>query len=203
VYVVPDPKGESVSVVFSDSLSPDEDVTIDRIAGLRLTARDASGKETPLPLTKEKASLVGKIPVSKAEQLVGSVRYGVLAKGGAKPYLLVYHPVAVLGTLQDTSAVLGEKVPVQLVAACGGKGVRFRFLSGGKPVADSEVSVTKADGSKVKLVTDREGWTETVPGAGQFAAWARTSEASSGEHDGKKYEEIRHYATLVVTVGKN
>ena len=37
---------------------------------------------------------------------------------------------------------------------------------------------------------------------GQYGIQAKHAEAVTGEIDGKKYDEARHYATLVVTLGK-
>ncbi|MGL6096020.1 MAG: Kelch repeat-containing protein, partial [Fimbriiglobus sp.] len=46
---------------------------------------------------------------------------------------------------------------------------------------------------------DTDGNTAGFAGAGRFAVFAKHTEPKAGEHDGKKYEEVRHYATLVVT----
>jgi len=43
VFIVPDATGAGAKVVFSDSLSPDENVPIAKIANLKLFLRDASG----------------------------------------------------------------------------------------------------------------------------------------------------------------
>jgi uncharacterized GH25 family protein len=69
-------------------------------------------------------------------------------------------------------------------------------------VADSEGSVLLPDGKKEKLKTDKDGYTAAFEGSGRYAVWLRHVETKAGEHDGKKYEEVRHYATLVVDVAK-
>ncbi len=46
-FIVPDDKGESAKVVFSDSLEPDTSVNIEKIANTKLTFRDATGKDSP------------------------------------------------------------------------------------------------------------------------------------------------------------
>ena len=38
--------------------------------------------------------------------------------------------------------------------------------------------------------------------AGRYGVYAKHVEAKRGEHAGKKFDEIRHYATLVCDVGK-
>ena len=44
VFVVPQKDGTSVQVVFSDDLNADENVSIDKIASLKLTCVGAAGK---------------------------------------------------------------------------------------------------------------------------------------------------------------
>ncbi|MGL6094637.1 MAG: hypothetical protein ACRC7O_02395, partial [Fimbriiglobus sp.] len=197
VFVVPATTGDAVTVVFSDSLEPDENVPIAKIAALKLTARDAAGKETPVELVTEKHALAGKLAGAGPRVVTGTVAYGVMTKGGAKPYLLTYHPKAVVGPINGKPIVVSaplEVVPVPL----GGR-VAFQVLAAGKPVADAEVSVTTPDGKKEKVKTDTDGNTVGFAGAGRFAVFAKHTEPKAGEHDGKKYEEVRHYATLVVT----
>lgn len=198
VFVVPEASGK-VSVVFSDSLAPDEDVPVTKIAGLKLFGRDAAGKEGPVTLVAGKAALTGQATRGTAT-LYGSVKYGVMKKGEGKPYLLAYHPKAVVAT--GGPETVGEKLPVELVAAAEGKGLRFRFLAAGKPVAEAEVNIHKPDGGKEKVTTGKDGWTPAVEGQGRFGAWAKNIEAATGEHEGQKYEEVRNYATLVVESSK-
>ena len=52
--------------------------------------------------------------------------------------------------------------------------------------------------TKEKVKTDKDGYTQAFEKTGRYAAYFKFNEAKSGEHDGKKYEEVRHYATLVV-----
>ena len=77
---------------------------------------------------------------------------------------------------------------------------KFQLLLVGKPVADAEGSVLKPDGTKEKVKTDKDGFTPAFDATGRYAVWLRHTEAKAGEHDGKKYEEIKHYATLVADV---
>ena len=124
-------------------------------------------------------------------------------RGDAKPYLLAYHPKAVLGAVAADKLALGEKVlPVEIVPVVSGSDVKFRFLAAGKPVADAEVTVIKPDGSKAKSKTGKDGLTEAFPAKGRYGAWAKDVVAEPGELGGKKYDEVRHYATLVTEFPK-
>jgi hypothetical protein len=70
-------------------------------------------------------------------------------------------------------------------------------MARGKPLADAEVTVILPDGKQEKVKTDAQGQTKTLTQKGRYGAWARFWEKSAGERDGKKYEELRHYAMLV------
>ncbi len=204
VFVVPDSKNPAKAVVvFSEDLEADENVTMDKVSGLKLTCRDGAGKETAVEHKAGKHELAATVPGTGPRMVFGSVHYGVLQKGDAKPYLLAYHPKAIIGAVPADKVVVGEKVlPVELVPVASGSGVRFRFLAAGRPVADAEVTILKPDGGKTKSKTNVDGLTEAFSEKGRYGAWAKTVIAGAGEHGGKKYDETRHYATLVTEFPK-
>ena len=123
-----------------------------------------------------------------------------MQKGEGKPYLLAYHPKAVLGAVVSEKTAVGEKTPAEILPVQKGSKVRFKFESAGKPIADAELNIMKPDNTKAKLKTDKDGLTEELDGAGRYGVWARHFVNKSGELAGKKYEEVRNYATLVVDV---
>ena len=197
VYLVPAKDGKAVTVVFSDDLAPDENVPVEKIASLKLTARVA-GKDTPVECKTGKHELTAALPAD-AKVSFGTVTYGLSTRGD-KPSLLVYHPKVVLTGATEKDATVGEKAVVEVVPVTADGKTKFRLLAAGKPVADAEGSVLLPDGKKEKLKTDKDGFTTAFAGAGRYAAWLRHTEAKAGEADGKKYDEVKHYATLVVDV---
>jgi uncharacterized GH25 family protein len=200
VFVVPDKDGSTATVVLSDDLQTDEAVDAAKIAGLTLNARDAAGKDATVSSKAGKHSLTAELPGSGPRVVFGSLTYGVMQKGEGKPYLLCYHPKALVGAIAADKATIGEKLPIELLALTDGGKVRFNVLATGKPLPDAEVTVLKPDGSKVKVVTGKDGLTEAIEGTGRFGAWSRFIDPKAGEHAGRKYEEVRHYATLVVDI---
>ena len=76
--------------------------------------------------------------------------------------------------------------------------IRFLVASKGKPVAGIEVGVMLPGGKKEKAKTDDKGLTAAFDAPGRYGAWVRHVEEAGGELDGKKYEQVRSYATLVV-----
>ena len=199
-FVVPDAKGESAKVVFSDTLEPDADVNIEKIASTKLTLRDATGKESPLEWKKGDGFYAVNVPGGGDRVVYGVTDYGVLQKGDTKPFKLAYYPKAVLGAAG--AKAVGEKLALEVVAEGGSGKVRFRVLAAGKPLADSEVTVMLPAGGKKAATTDKDGYTPAFDGAGRYGVYAKQTEVKSGEHGGKKYDEVRSYATLVCDVQK-
>src|SRR5437660_2766600 len=110
-FIVPEPGGATAKVIFSDDLKPDTAVNVEKIADTKLTVRDASGKETPVALTKGDGCYVATIPGTGDRIVRGTTEYGVLQKGDGKPFRLVYHPRALIGSPQ-VSAVASEKLAI-------------------------------------------------------------------------------------------
>lgn len=198
-FVVPGEKGDSAKVVFSDNLEPDAAVNIEKIASTKLTLR-AGGKESALEWKKDDGFYAVNVPGSGDRVVYGVTDYGVLQKGDAKPFKLVYYPKAVLGAPQ--AKPVGEKLALEIAADGKAGALRFQVLAAGKPLAGSEVTVMLPGGGKKAVTTDKDGYTPAFDATGRYGAYAKHSEAKAGEHAGKKYDEIRSYATLVCDVAK-
>src|SRR5262245_32299989 len=196
VFVTPGPGESEARVVFSDSLEPDDQVDIGKVAGLKLTLRRPGEKDVPLTHKMGEHCLTVALPGRGPGVVFGSVEYGIFQRGKDKPALLKYHPKLILGPAAGARP-LGE-APAELVPVVEGGKVRFRLIGGGKPVADAEVTVMVPGKASEKSKTDRDGLTPEYAAAGRYGAWARHVEATSGKSGDKEYEEIRHYATLVV-----
>ena len=201
VFVVPAPDGKSVKVVFSDNLSPDENVDINKVASLKLTGRFTNGKEAAIESKVDKHHLAADIKLADPLCVYGSVTYGLMTRKDTKPALLIYHPKAIFAGSDLKSATIGEKAALEIVTVTESGKTRFRLLAQGKPVADAEGSILLPDDKKEKLKTDNDGYTPAFEAPGRYAVWLKNIETKAGEHDGKKYEEVRHYATLVADIG--
>jgi len=199
VYVVPAKDGQWLTVVFSDSLEPDEKVKMGKLAGLKLVAR-IDGKDVPVEYTKADHSFTAK-PPKGASVVYGTAVYGLLTKS-EKPTLLVYHPKAVLGGAGAKSATVGEAAALEIVPVTEAGKTRFQLLAKGKPVAGAEGTVVLPNGTKGKVTTDKDGYTPGFEKTGRYTVYLKLVETKAGEHECKKYEEIRHYATLVADLGK-
>jgi hypothetical protein len=202
-FLVPD--GDSKGkAVFSDTLKPDKDVPIDRIANTKLVVI-ADGKATDLTWTLDKTAncYTFDVPGSGSRIVIGTTDYGVLQRGESKPFLLHYYPKAVFGNVPSPErATVGDRVPLELIPVAEGGKLRFKAVAGGKPLVKTEVTVLIPGEEKGKVVTtDDAGLTPAFDKKGTYGAQVRQVEAKSGEQVGKKYDEVRNYATLVVTFG--
>ena len=128
--------------------------------------------------------------------MFGTAALGVRAKGD-KPFLLAYYPKAVFGPVPEKLLTIGKAVPVEIVPSGKARQLRFQVIADGKPAADADVTVLTPDGDSKKVVTDADGLTPIFAEPGRYAVWARLVEGKSGESNGKKYEEVRRYPTLV------
>ncbi len=199
VYIVPNADGPGAVVVFSDSLAADPKVAMTRVQGLKLTARSGAGQESPVELTRAEHELTAAKGFDGAKLVYGSVVYGFASKAEV-PALLVYHPKFVAAGVTGKEATVGDKCALEIVPVTVGGKTRFQFLAAGKPVENAEGSLTRPDGKKEALKTDKDGFTAAFEATGRYAAYLRHTEAKPGEHEGKKYAEAKHYATLVVDV---
>jgi uncharacterized GH25 family protein len=202
-FLVPDGPSKG-KAVFSDNLKPDKDVPVDRLANTKLVVL-ADGKATDLTWVLDKAAncYTFEVPGSGSRVVVGTTDYGVLQRGDSKPFLLHYYPKAIFGDLPvPEQAAAGDKVPLELVPVAAGGKLRFKALAGGKPLAKADVTVLVPGEPKGSTVTtDDNGLTPEFDKAGAYGAQVRRVEAKAGDREGKKYEEVRQYATLVVTLG--
>lgn len=202
VYIVPSEDGKSVQMVFSDSLAPDKSVPISKIAGTKLTLRNG-GKDAPLQHEQVENYLKAAANGEGTRTVFGHTDYGVVQKGDNKPFRLHYYPKAILGNAFAPEATIGKEAAIEIVPILDGSKVKFLVVTNGKPLAGAEVFLRKPGAEKAEtLKTDENGHTAAFAETGRFAVVARKLDTVSGERDGKKYDEERHYATLVVDIPK-
>jgi hypothetical protein len=202
VFVLPQSGGTSARIVMNEELKPSSEVDIGIIAGLKLSVRKGNGSETPLALVKGENFYEALVPGTGTRLLHGIVDLGMLQSGPGKPNILIYYPKAIAGDAFSAKTVVGDAAPVEIVPVGKPGSVTLKLLVMGKPKAEAEITVILPDGSQQKVKTDANGISEhQFTQTGRYGAWARDWQPSAGERDGKRYEEIRNYATLVFDAG--
>ena len=196
-FVVPEAGGRQARLVMSEDLDPDPAVGIEIVRGAKLFLRDEAGQETPLELVKEEFFYRLALPGKGVRLIHGVADLGVMTRG-SKVFRLIYHPKTIVGAAFGDQALIGGSTPVELIPVGRPGALSFRLVAQGRTLPDAEVQIVLPDGSQTKVKTDAAGQTPPFAHYGRFGAWARFFEPLSGEWDGKRYEETRHYATLVV-----
>ena len=197
-FVVPHAGNRSADFILSEDLKPERYVNVDLIKEAKLFLRDAEGKDTALTLVRDANIFRLNLP-GKGDRIIhGIANLGISPNGrGPKPFLLLYYPKTILGNLTGSAATIGGDAVVELVPLGESGNLKFQLISRGKPLADAEVAVVLPNGQEKRVKTDSTGTTPVFTEAGRFAAWARFWEPGTGEHNGKPYEQLRHYAMLV------
>jgi uncharacterized GH25 family protein len=138
-------------------------------------------------------------------------QYGVLQRDKSEPFLLNYyakgfvgmHPALSPKELPGWFTQPWDKLPLEIVPLVGEGRLAVRVVWQGKPLAGAEYALlvpgeakptegkTDADG-KIKLA-------EPLP-TGPYGIRVKHTEAKEGQLAGKAYKEVRHYATLTLTL---
>lgn len=198
-FVVPQTGGQSARLIISETLVPDPVVDVRVIERTKLKLRDGEGKDHELEMQREGDSFVMKLPGTGARVIHGEANLGI-SPGirGPKPYLLLYYPKTVLGEAWGEKSRVGGRAVVE-VAPEGEPGrLLLRLLVRGEARGGSEITVVQPDGKEVRVKTNEEGVAGPFTQSGRYAVWARYWENVAGEHEGKAYEQVRHYGMLVV-----
>jgi len=199
VFVVPDDRGLRADVVFSESLDADPDVDDAPLATMVLEGRSHDGRISPLPVRARGTGCGIDLP-GGVTSVGGRLDYGVMTRGGAEPFLLVYHPRAILGDPFAPAAAPAADPAPRIVPRGAPGAVQFLVEAAGRPVADADVTVIMPDGGQKKVKTGADGLSPAFAASGRYGAWARHVEMLAGEHAGKPYAQVRHYPTVVCTI---
>lgn len=196
-FVVPEPDGTKAKMIMSETLTPEAGVDVAIIGGTKLYVRTVDGSDTPLTLVKEANAYEVSLAGAGTRVVHGFTDLGIMQRGSGKPHVLLYYPKTILGDAFDPKTVVGGETPVEIVPIGKPGDLKLKLVGRGKPVPHAEITVILPDATQKVVKTDESGLTETFSQTGRFGAWARFWESVPGERNGKKYEELRHYATLV------
>ena len=197
LWLIPGDKPNTVKLVFSDKLAPDTENPnlIEKIKHTGLYIHDPGSKHIDLAMEKATAAFVANLP-EKSEVIRGKCNYGVFQRGDTPPSLLNYYCIYKKGKLDDSSCFHCQ--PFQAREEKPGV---FLIEFESDPAANAEVVLTGPEGFKeLKGTTNKEGFVtfdmNNAP-KGLYGLRARHIVKEAGEHQGKKYETITNYVTLV------
>jgi hypothetical protein len=205
LWIVPDRAANEkrVHVYFSETAEPDDPALLSRLAGLKLQQNSSGGRRDLLEPKRDKDSLVV-FPVGSdsAESYSLTHKYGTLSRDG-ETFLLVYHARMYPATPTNRWSLppADQRLPFELVPSMADGKLTVRVLWNGKPLPAAEVKADPAGKERIEGASDADGaFTVAAGEPGTYAFRAKHIEQVAGESGGKKYDSIRHYSTLVVTI---
>jgi hypothetical protein len=190
--------GRAAEVYFSELAEAGDPRFLPKIAQTQLWLQTASGKFEPLKVHVASDRLRAWLPYVGSLVVVGKCRYGVLARPNQTPFLLRHFPKAIAGNPDELNKLPPHgKLPLEVVATIDGERLRLVALREGKPVPKAEFVTVDSELKNEKLTADSEGQaTWKPPAPGNYAVYVRSTTKETGEVNGKKYEEIRDFATV-------
>src|SRR5579884_1946263 len=193
--------GRAAEVYFSELAEAGDPRFVNKIAKTELWLQRTPGHFAALKVHKAPDRLRAWLPEEVAMVVVGRCVYGVLARPKQTPFLLRHFPKALDGSAAELNNMQAYgKLPLEIVAAFEDGGVRLTALKDGKPVPKAQFVTVDARLANVQLTADENGRaTWRPPAAGVYAVYTRDTRKEPGEVAGKKYEEIRDFATVVFT----
>lgn len=191
--------GRAAEVYFSELAEAGDPRFLAKVAHTQLWLQKTPGQFEPLSLHQAPDRLRAWVPATGSLVVVGQCRYGVLPR--KVPFLLRHFPKAMAGNPDELNRMKPySKLPLEVVATVVGDEVRLVALKDGKPVPHAEFVTVDSRLANVTLKADAEGvaaWKPPAPGT--YSVYTRDTRKESGEADGRKYEEIRDFATVAFT----
>jgi hypothetical protein len=193
--------GRAAEVYFSELARAGDPRFVAKIAGTELWLQKTPGRFEPLEVHRAPDRLRACLPESGSVVVVGRCVYGVLARPKQTPFLLRHFPKALAGDPDELNRMRPHgKLPLEVVGTLDEGGIRLTALRDGKPVPRAEFVTVDADLANVRLRADEggtAGW--KPPAAGVYSVYTRDTRKEPGEAGGKKYDEVRDFATLTFT----
>jgi hypothetical protein len=197
--------GRSAEVYFSEQAKAGDPRFIPKIAHTRLWVQSRPGEFRELTVQAGADRLRAALPAAKSLGVVGECRYGVLARPKQTPFLLRHYPKAVAGTPDEINRLVRRpEIPFEIAATIDRKNetsaaaqLRLVAMRQGKPMPGAVFHAVDADLAEVKFTAGPDGsasW--TPPATGYYCIYVADTLKESGELDGKRYDEVRDFATL-------
>jgi hypothetical protein len=190
--------GRAAEVYFSELAEAGDPRYIPKVAHTQLWMQRTAGTFEPIKVHKGADRLRAWLPETGSVMVAGECRYGVLARPKQTPFLLRYFPKALAGDPGELNRMKPYGMfPLEIAAFIEGDSIRFTAVKDGKRVPKAEFVTVDANLVNTTVTADAEGkavWKPARPGA--YSVYTRDSRKEAGELSGKKYEEIRDFATI-------
>jgi len=188
--------GRSVDVFFSERAEAGDPRFIGKVAGTQLWMQHEPGKFVRLKTHQGTDRIRANLNADGAVSVTGFCEYGVIERDAA--FLLRYYPKAISGPIAELNQLkANDKATLEITATVSPESITLVLLDGGKPVPHAVFTTVDDSLNNEELKGDNEGrvlWKPSSPG--HYCVYAKVVRKEAGEQGGKKYTEIREFATL-------
>jgi hypothetical protein len=190
--------GRAAEVYFSEQAAAGDPRFVEKIVHTRLWRQTEPGKFEPLDVRKAADRLRAHLPSSGSASVTGVCEYGVLTRPGERPFLLRYFPKGLAGEPDELNGLQPRPgAPLEIMATLGDKSIELTALADGKPIPDATFHAVDQDLAEEDITADADGRATWKPkAAGTWSIYVKRVTPDAGERDGKRYEEIRDFATV-------
>jgi Protein of unknown function (DUF3386) len=202
--------GRLAEVFFSEQAEAGDPKLVAKIAHTKLWIQTRPGEFRELTVQQAPDRLVASLPSDRTLAVVGQCEYGVLARPNQTPFLLRYYPKAVAGNPDDLNRLTTRREisfeiqptfenDVRDKEKPASDRVRLIALRDGKPIPGATFTAVDSALSEQTIKADSNGlavWNPPAPG--RYSVYTRETLKQTGTVGGKKYDEIREFATLAL-----
>jgi hypothetical protein len=202
IYILPAAEaGRSAEVYFSEIADAGDPTYIDKIAHTELWMQTAPGEFRSLKVRKGADRLRAYLPGTGSTAVIGQCEYGVLARPNQTPFLLRYYPKAVAGKPEELNRLKPRSdTRLEIMATFNEDSIEFAVLGEGKPIPNALFTTVDVNLANEEFSANEAGRaTWTPPSPGKYSVYVRRYLKEPGDIAGKRYEEIREFATLAFT----
>jgi hypothetical protein len=190
--------GRAAEVYFSERATAGDPRFIDKVAGTKFWRQATPGEFEPAAVGKAADRLRAHLPSGGSLSVIGVCNYGVLARPGQTPFLLKYFPKALSGLPEELNRLEPRpETPLEIAATFTAEGIEMTALVDGSALAGAVFHTIDDDLGNEELTAGddlRVIWRPAE--AGNYSVYVEHVRHEPGEADGRRYDEIREFATL-------
>jgi hypothetical protein len=193
--------GRAAEVYFSEQAAAGDPRFVEKVAHTRLWRQTEPGEFQPLEVRKAADRLRAHLPSSGTMSIVGVCEYGVLTRPGEPPFLLRYFPKGVAGQPAELNRLQRRPdAPLEIMATIQEESIELVALADGQPVPGALFHAVDRDLAEQEITADADGHATWKPtSTGTWSIYVKRVLAKAGENDGKRYDEIRDFATICLS----
>ncbi len=207
LWLLPQAEGKNnaarVQLYFGEAAEPDDPDLLKKLTDIKVWEKSQKGQLQTYQLTAGDDSLfITPEPKGAGRAAYGlDHTYGVITRGDSQ-FLLKYYAKAFPQKSQRVwdKISCSEQLPLEIVPVLKGEEVTLQVNWNGKPLADAELKLIGPETSSktVTATTNAKGQFQTKLTDGVYSIRTKYTEEKKGEHNGDKYDTIRHYSTLTL-----